>query len=378
MLGIPGSGFIHDLFMELHNQEHGPEVYFFNPFGKQEEVLKYAPGILENNTKIINAYKGSKISVLIQLYKNIIILKSALEKHKFDIVHIFFLHVFYVFIFRSIRRNTKSIIITIFGSDFYRNKIWSKKVKGILLRRADKITTTNPQTAEDLFGYYNSLDPAKKQVVRFGNNNLSIIDRCKKLKHREQMAHALNLPSEKKIIVVGYSANHVHQHIEILEQIKKLDEKLKEQVCLVFPLTYGNYKHSIANEIEYSLRNSTFSYRLIKDLLSVEELAGLRVVTNVFISLPLSDQLSRTLKESIYAGNTVITGNWLPYRILDDAGVDYFKIDNLNELPGLISDVLNENTNYQIDREKNKEIIAQDSQWSKKIIDWLALYDIEA
>ncbi|ALO14234.1 4-alpha-L-fucosyltransferase [Salinivirga cyanobacteriivorans] len=377
ILGIPGSGFMQDLFKELHKQEQGPEIYFYNPFGKQEEVIKYEPEILENNSKINNAYKGGKRSVLLQLYKSAIILKGALMKHKFDVVHIFFLHIFYVFIFRSIRRNTKSIVITIFGSDFYRNNSWAKKVKGTLLRRADKITTTNPQTAEDLFRYYNSLNPAKQHIIRFGNSNLSIIDRYKNLKDRERLAHTLKLPMDKKIIVVGYSANYVHQHIKILEQINKIDEKLKDEVCLVFPLTYGNHKASIANEIENYLRNSTFSYRLIDDFLSVEELAGLRVVTDVFISLPLSDQLSRTLKESIYAGNIVITGSWLPYRILNDAGVDYFKIDNLSKLPLLLSDLLNENSNYQIDREKNKRIIAQDSQWSKKIIDWLALYDIQ-
>ncbi len=375
ILGIPGSDFIRDLLDELYNYEENISVYFYNPFGQQEAVCKYTPGILKDNPKLASVFKGSRRSFLVQIFKNYSILKKSVRKQKFDVVHVFFLHIIYVFFISFIKKNTNRFIVTIFGSDFYRNKSWIKKLKGKVLKKADLITATNPQTIEDVFKYYKHLDKSKKRVIRFGNNNLSVIDELSDNNGLASVRKTFDLPLDKKVVVVGYSGSMVHQQIEILKQIDKIEPELKKEIILVFPLTYGNQKEHIITEVKNFLADRAFVYRIFNNFLTIQDLAALRLCTDIFISLPLSDQLSRTLKENIYAGSIVITGSWLPYEILEQQGAEYYKINGLEQLPRLLNNIIKNQRKYQINKYQNKQIIEKDSLWSEKIKEWAALYE---
>ncbi len=49
------------------------------------------------------------------------------------------------------------------------------------------------------------------------------------------------------------------------------------------------------------------------------------------IQLQATDSFSSSMRETLYAGNIVITGDWLPYGTLDEKGVFMLKVSSVEE-----------------------------------------------
>jgi hypothetical protein len=94
------------------------------------------------------------------------------------------------------------------------------------------------------------------------------------------------------------------------------------------------------------------------------------------IHLPISDQLSATMLEYLYTGNYLITGQWLPYEMLDKEGVYYKRITSFEELSSVIEYYFRDTQSIKEKLVSNESIILDFSSWDIIIKKWLAAYNL--
>jgi hypothetical protein len=80
------------------------------------------------------------------------------------------------------------------------------------------------------------------------------------------------------------------------------------------------------------------------------------------------------MQEHLFAGNVVITGSWLPYKVLDDSGIIYWKTESAERLALTLMDVLTQYSEYSNLISGNSSIIGKLSSWPETIKNWSVLY----
>jgi glycosyltransferase involved in cell wall biosynthesis len=342
-----------DIFLTNDHLDRDYSVYF------NEVHYSYKHSFLTR----IPVIKGAVIRLLI-------ILSLLRFKKKYDIVHIQFLNDNIIY-FNVFHRIAKKVIIFIWGSDYYRSAGLNKWLKKRILRTADIITFGNDQTKNDFLREIPT--NAEIRMVRFG---LVMLDRIKALSASREMSRAVfDFPVNKIILTIGYNLNPHQQHEKILNALSELREKIYyKNLFLVIPITYPPDKNGYKAKLVQALQSTGLAYRLIESFLPEMENAHLRNCSDIMIQLQTSDQLSGTMQEYFSTGNIVITGSWLPYKIFEDRGVWFIKIDSFSELPQKIDDIV---TNLDANRKQtdgNRAIIMEMGSWEKNIQAWIDLY----
>jgi hypothetical protein len=138
-------------------------------------------------------------------------------------------------------------------------------------------------------------------------------------------------------------------------------------------MIYGIQKKYL-NHIESLLKQVGIPYCFFSKHLSNEENATLRVVTDIAINIQITDLLSASLQEHLYAGNILLAGEWLPYQIFDEHSIFYIKISYQNMLEKLSYcidnlDMLKEKTKANHDKIKNL------SSWKTVTPSWVKIYN---
>ena len=180
-----------------------------------------------------------------------------------------------------------------------------------------------------------------------------------------------NKNKNKIKVVLGYNASENQQHLEIINSLRKF----KFDNCeFVLPMGYGK-SELYMNKVRCLLADSELKYKIIEEHLNETQMVELIRSTDVFVQLQKTDVLSAAMQEQLYAGNYVITGNWLPYSVLDDKGIFYDKIQDTKEI-GVKLEKIIKNKSYQLSKDKiehNKKIIWDLSSFDKVISDWAFL-----
>lgn len=246
-------------------------------------------------------------------------------------------------------------IIHFWGGDYY---YWEKRDNPILrvvLRNAKYVTFANSQL----------LDQAKRlwdlrncKILRFGLEAIDLIDESKCNYRGDGLVR----------VVVGTNCHVNQQHLAIIDAIEKIPKSNIENVVFVFPLNYGYpmNKEVVINRLSLV----SFKYEVIEKYMMGKELADFRLSTHLLIQVQKTDALSGAMLETLYAGGKVITGTWLPYSDLRNEGVDWFEVDNVDEITTVLPlALLNE-----IDRRKNKEIVSQIAHWREQTPMWVECY----
>lgn len=320
---------------------------------------------------IIKKTFASRIGIVLMIVRGIFYLSFH---KKFDHLQIQYVHPFYGLASRLILRKARNIVCCLYGSDFYHLSPRQYRLQERFYKASTFITFTNEQMLIDFRNKFSSYS-GKLRISRFGIGLLPSIDKF--VSQKSLARQIIHLPAGKIIIVVGHSANIREEHLQIIQRLLFIQNDIKEKCFLVFPCTYNASEQLISN-IKLSLRNSGFNYTIITKFLSDDEVAALRAATEIMISLPSSDQMTAAMLETLYAGGMVITGKWLPYELLDQKGVSYFKINNYNELVDCLqSAVLDNNPTWSpINREGNKQIIQNLFRWENCIQDWINLLPV--
>lgn len=312
---------------------------------------------------------AKKRAILKGLWRSAVYMLSA---RKYDHIHLFYLAPAYRLVFRLIRMKSRALVITLFGSDFYLISRFQQKMGGPFLRNARWITFSNEGMAADFIAVHGALKE-KVRVCRFGLSLTPHIERW--IGMPEKAKATLGLPAGKIVVCCGHSASRRERHDLIISQLAGLPGEIKSLLFCVFPFTY-NADFALINEVELAMKTTGIPFLILARSLTDDEVAALRVATDVMISIPSSDQMTASMLETLYAGGHVITGQWLPYDLLDRSKVIYSRIPSPGDLGSCLVDLLagHDRQGFLTPDHHNRQVIGSLFAWNSTVGDWLDLY----
>lgn len=343
---------------------------------------------VRNMKKKYNQYEfhiASNIQLNVQnsVYDKVIYLKYDPSKNKFfqylylmsqikeledyDYIHIHSANMFWLPLLNSLKKKAKKIILTYYGSDFYRVNKKNKMLLVVYNQLVDKITFTSKRMKIDVSSYI--LNKNKVKVIPFGITTFEDINICFE-KGKVGLKNDMNIPVNNIVITVGYNATKQQRHLDILKTVQKVAGESRN-ITVLFPLNYGDSKYKtqlIAELDKYDLDIKTSIH-----FLPSCEIAKLRYISDIMIHMQDSDQFSASIVEYLYAENVLINCSWIDYKELKEWGVYYREVLNYNELEMTLIDTIK-----NIDVEKNKLnarlILNSKLDWEVVIEKWNKLY----
>jgi len=373
-LGNPSSVFVKELMVRLKKKRSDFDLTLIpltTKQGLEEEYYK------RKNINVVYVsrsfpevfYKIPKIRGALFLFD----IRIFLRKNKFDICNLHFASWFMGLVANSLRKCCSKLVISVWGSDFYRtNDRWKQMIQSQLFKNASVVTTTNPETMMQINCRFNIRPKVRKEIIRFGLaplEEMSVIKGKTKTFYKKK----LNIPSDHILITCGYHGGEIHQHLKIIESFYFVKNQMPRKIFLYFPMTYG-LTHSYGTKVKRELENLGFPYWIQKSFMSDEEVARLRFATDIFINVPVSDQLSGSMQEHLFAGSIVITGEWLPYKPLYDQGIKALRVATVRDV-GLKSLDAIRTLEKKEPLPDFSQIIWDYSSWEANISKWVEFYE---
>lgn len=272
-----------------------------------------------------------------------------------------------------LRKKCRKLICTIYGSDFYRISNENRNYLSNLFEECDYITIETKKAIKDFNNYYENNFSNKVVKLCFG---IAALDDIVELNNKSFMISDLKkefgIPCDSFVITIGYNATKEQHHIDIFEEIKKAETNLPDNYFLIIPLGYGDndYKKRV---IDY-FKTTNLKGVCLLDFYSNNVIARLRICSDVMIQLQDTDLMSSSMLEYLFAGNLIITGDWLPYEEIDKFIIQISAID---ELHSKIISVLN-NWNQYSEKSHSSDCInflVQNYMWRNVRERWLKLYE---
>lgn len=295
-----------------------------------------------------------KLRVLFNwLYSLFLVLKNG----SFDTIHIHYVTKWSCNLAYVVRKKAKNIICSFWGSDLL--QIADRDIKSIekCLKQCKYITlATNEMKGKFnlIFGY----DYEKRiKILVFGIDLYSLIDKISKKESISYMKSVLGLPQDKTIISIGYNQSEMQQHLKVIGGIKNLLYEEKEKIFLVFPMTYKSLNREYKNRVILDLNQEKFHYKIFEEYMANEDVARLRLVTDIFIHAQTTDAFSATMQEYLYGGASVINGSWLSYKEIENIGIKCFKFSEFEELRDIISFISQNGKTLEMQKQQNKKLL---------------------
>jgi hypothetical protein len=236
------------------------------------------------------------------------------------------------------------VVCSFWGSDLLRSSgVESYVPVSIALERADAITVQTVELREIILCKFGRHLRPKIHCCLFPTDAASyqrIAALCLQgLGGRANAKKQLGLPDGRIIIGIGHNGDLGDKHLDILTGLERLPGDVKRRVFLVLPMTYG-LAPSYARTVDAACQRSGFEYLILKEFLSRDALAALRVAVDITIYMPESDAMSAAALESIYAGNVLVAGAWLPYGLYRRLGLPFVEIEDYGRLAQVIPSLL--------------------------------------
>ena len=271
----------------------------------------------------------------------------------------FFTPVYYRFINYLIKIK-KPYKITIWGSDFYRAKEKDLEKKRYYFNKAKIIQVETKLVKQDVLKVYPEIEN-RIVVCNYGIELFEKIDANRKDKYLVPEAKG------KIVVTCGYNASKGQQHHIIISSLQKLPKHIKDKIFLFFPMTYGVPDNSYITSIENELNKTGIPFHIFRERLYDDLLAKLRLQTDIVVNIQVTDALSSSLIEHLYAGSILIAGEWLPYSIFSDYGIQYIKT-SINDIGINLEKAINTLDSLQVSTKRNiigsKDLASWDSKSS--------------
>jgi hypothetical protein len=284
----------------------------------------------------------------------------------YDSVCLLYLSVIYRLKWSQIKKKSFNQVITLFGSEFYRSGKVVRFLQKKMLREATTITYANELLWNDVSEYF-ELDKSKGKQCLFG---LSILDEIDRVTSDEDLGFRTKyqLKESQLIVACGTNSSSNQALEEIITAVVPVKEKLNDVVLFFqFPdLAISKYAKQIIDQV----KSSGINFVVLDDYLSDHELAIYRKAAFALIQVQNTDQLSGAMQEHLYAGSKVITGDWLPYAIFDEIGIEYSKVKDRKEIGPLLIELLAKSNQEN----ENCAKIGKLSKWSSVIGQWKNIF----
>ncbi|MBQ8776081.1 MAG: hypothetical protein IJZ71_01185 [Treponema sp.] len=346
-----------DVFMQFDYSELSDDVRHFYTEYKINQILFF-----KNNDKKIFLFPF--IGKWIKRFYNFNILNRYAP---YD-----FIHVQYV-TFERLMKNLiikKSVQTKLFasfwGSDLLRVSDRTLLLEKIFLRNYNYITADSYSMVERYNKFFGNTKN-KLDIVYYGVSLIPYIDRW--LSEKKQCINDLSIPKDKIVISIGYNGRPQQQHDKVINVLNVLENK--KNYFLLIQSSYGNEDVVYKQKLKTILDNSGFQYKIISNYLTMDELAKLRVITDIFINAQTTDAFCNSIKEYMYSKTQIINASWLHYPEIDTLQLKINEFSNFDQIPSLLEKQVNEE-----ELEWNREIIGKNSSWETCRQRWAKIYGI--
>lgn len=317
----------------------------------------------KNNDTIANKFAKLKKIPKIHMFFRLFFISQIAKNY--DVINIHVARWYYSLIVKALKH--KKVVVSFYGSDFYRSSKHARRLLYPLLKVAKTVTFTNEKTQNSFLDHYRDFEE-KAKVCRFGLKTLEFID-INRDKNKPEIKKHLGYSEDKTIVTCGYNSTKAQQHEKIIENIIKLPQDILENIQFIFPMTYGD--NANREKIKSVLSKTNLNYIVLEDFLTGDDNAYIKLASDIMINILTTDSFSGSMQEFLYAKNVVVTGSWLPYDIFDREGIVYEKISSSDMLTSKLETILLNTNKYKSDLDKNRDIVSKLSSWKYNIQDWI-------
>ncbi len=334
-------------------------------FYQSHNVILYGP---INNSFI---QKIPKVRVFLNI---IYALFHIFKNSPYDAIHVHYADILSCRIAYLCRKLTRKEICSFWGSDLFRSSDRQIKKLKVYLNKCNTITVATEKMYNRIKSIFSHIYDNKIKTIRFGIEAFDMIENIKNLEDQKTSRATLGLPTEKIILTIGYSASPNQQHLLIMEQLARINPEILDRVFIVIQMTYGNSDTHYQEEVRKKIKSITDNFIIFDRFMQGEDIARLRVSTDIFIHGQTTDALSASFQEYIYAGAIVLNGKWLKYKELEERGIKYIEYEFFDEIPSLLTNIISSLQNYRLSLFNNRNILRQFSSVQAVSREWYNLY----
>ena len=314
-----------------------------------------------------------KIKPFVIKQKKIQLLKSIFKQNHYDLINLHQIPIdAYKYIHIAHKYGIKTML-TPFGSDVLRITPKIKKYIQIAFNKTNYVTGDLSIGFTETISKLFNIQPHKLIDLDYGSNTIEAIIKIKNKYSRKDLVDYLNIPYSSYYITCGYNASTGQQQATIIKAIAKNKHFLPKDYLLIIPLTYGIEKEKLYKELKSLCEQLDIKATFITQYLSVEQVASLRLITDLFIHIQITDAYNASLQEFLLAGTECINGKWLEYPTLTHYGNPYHICNDTNSLAPLIKEILCRDV---LPPKIDIRLIQETSQntWSNRILAWKQFY----
>lgn len=309
--------------------------------------------------------------VYLRIFRKKIISEQILDG---DIVDIHFLEPAYGRYVAEIKKKNVKLITTLFGSDLFRTDQSQKQMQKPVFENSDAIVLS-----ENMIPYFEKYFSGYQDKYRFnqyGSRRLDLINELNSASNKKKFREKYAIADDRIVVSCGYNAKKEQQHLLLLNEIGKLSEFDRERLFLILSMTYG--KEEAGDEYIEQVRKKLYElgvpHLFLEKRLDDEEIAEIRIISDITINTQTTDALASSVKEAMTAGDVMLVGEWLPYEIYKNMGV-FFVPSSIEKLSENLKLVLNNLEEYREKSEVNAQIILDFASWSVLIKEWVKVYE---
>jgi glycosyltransferase involved in cell wall biosynthesis len=289
-------------------------------------------------------------------------------QNSYDIIEFHYVATWQYFLLKKLK-NYHKVILFYWGSDLYEDKYYIKKPTHDL---SGHLVFATKSMASDFLKLCGNDNLKKIHYLHFGVTMLEFIKEIEAKFNRKEIKRHLGISEDSFIITCGHNGYELMQHETIIENINKVKESLPVNYILVFPFAY-RFNEEYYQYIKRLLESYRLNFKFIIDFMTMQDVARLRLITDVHINFVTSDGLNASMLENLYANSVVINGDWLKYDTLNEMNIYCIQAER-ESLYQKIDDVSNNYSFYLNKSANNKSIIYDHFAWGNAIKNWLKLY----
>ncbi len=304
------------------------------------------------------------------LYSHFLLLKAVIQSGPYDLINMQFVDpwdLIDVILLKYLMK--RKLILSYWGSDLFRFEGEKVLHMGMLVKHADFVTFDNKDLEIEFKKKYKWSKKIPSRIAFLGLPILDIIDKKYKIEKLEDIRKKWGISTGKKVIAIGYNGIPEQQHKKVLGIIRKLEEGYKEKIILLLQMSYGGTKGYRRSVVTLAKRTGC-EYIDVQRFLTNEEVAELRILTDIYINAQVTDAFSGSVCENLFAGTLLINARWLRYKEFETYKFKFLEFEHVDEINCLIKDTFKE----KIDVSVNRDLVWKLRSWQYCAPRWEKIY----
>lgn len=321
--------------------------------------------LIENNCKIIEITNSRfrKIPLWGSILRYVTYCKKIKNAAKYDGMIVVNIIRFRFLLGRYFVDKIPNSYFLYWGSDLLREPEHNIKRQQKVLDKLTGIVLTTDMLNKKVEEYFGPRYRQKTHIIGFGTDPIQKLNEIKRKISKSDAKGKFGINEKNVTVSIGYSGRKEQQHIKVLDSIKGIE---KSGITVILQFMYDGTEE-YQKEVEEKAREYGFDYIILDNYLKVDDIALLRLSTDIFINAQTTDACAGSILESIYAGAILINAKWLHYKELDKYDIDYYEFEEFQDLESIVNQVLVE---YPTKNIRDLTSLCVDYSWDKCFDKW--------